>query len=77
MHMTIDAVQDILGRAVVEVRKNAFDFDNSDGRTLNWTPIQFWTVMKQLAAFETVGVLSPISLHIFSFFFFFFVFLAS
>lgn len=51
----IDAVKDILGRAVVEVRKNAFDFDNSDGRTLNWTPIQFWTIMKQLAASETVG----------------------
>ena len=51
---TLDAVKDILGRAVVEVRKNAFDFDNSDGRTLNWTPIQFWAVMKQLAASETV-----------------------
>lgn len=50
-----DAVNDILGRAVVEVRKNAFDFDNSDGRTLNWTPIQFWAVMKQLAASETAS----------------------
>ncbi|KAF9123239.1 mitochondrial escape protein 2 [Mortierella sp. 14UC] len=50
-----DAVKDILGRAVVEVRKNAFDFDNSDGRTLNWTPLQFWAVMKQLAAFEAAS----------------------
>ncbi|KAG0217527.1 mitochondrial escape protein 2 [Mortierella sp. NVP41] len=50
-----DAEKDILGRAVVEVRKNAFDFDNSDGRTLNWTPIQFWTVMKQLASSESAS----------------------
>ncbi|KAK3846721.1 MAG: RNA12 protein-domain-containing protein [Linnemannia gamsii] len=49
------AVKDILGRAVVEVRKNAFDFDNSDGRTLNWTPLQFWAVMKQLAAHEAAS----------------------
>ncbi|KAF9927352.1 mitochondrial escape protein 2 [Linnemannia zychae] len=50
-----DAVNDILGRAVTEVRKNAFDFDNSDGRTLNWTPIQFWAVLKQLANSENVS----------------------
>ncbi|KAI8606130.1 RNA12 protein-domain-containing protein [Dissophora ornata] len=44
-----DAVNDILGRAVVEVRKNAFDFDSSDRKSLGWTPIQFWAIMKQLA----------------------------
>ncbi|KAF9940936.1 mitochondrial escape protein 2 [Mortierella antarctica] len=47
-----DAVHDILGRAVIEVRKSAFDFDSTDGRTLTWTPIQFWAVMKQLASSE-------------------------
>ncbi|CAO3568100.1 unnamed protein product [Mortierella alpina] len=47
-----DAVHDILGRAVIEVRKSAFDFDSTDGRTLTWTPIQFCAVMKQLANSE-------------------------
>ncbi|KAF9195937.1 mitochondrial escape protein 2 [Haplosporangium sp. Z 11] len=50
-----DAVHDILGRAVVEVRKGAFDFDSTDGRTLSWTPIQFWTVLKQLAQTENAN----------------------
>ncbi|KAG0371719.1 mitochondrial escape protein 2, partial [Mortierella sp. AD032] len=50
-----DAVHDILGRSVVEVRKNAFDFDTAEKKTLGWTPIQFWTVMKQLAAHDVVS----------------------
>ncbi|KAF9582484.1 mitochondrial escape protein 2 [Lunasporangiospora selenospora] len=50
-----EAMHDILTRAVVEVRKNAYDFDNSDGRTLSWTPIQFWTVMKALANTDAVS----------------------
>ncbi|KAG0247597.1 mitochondrial escape protein 2 [Mortierella polycephala] len=50
-----DATHDILGRAVVEVRKGAFDFDSTDGRTLSWTPIQFWTVLKQLAQTENAN----------------------
>ena len=40
---------------MIEVRKNAFDFDSTDGRSLNWTAIQFWTVMKQLAAGESAN----------------------
>ena len=40
---------------MIEVRKNAFDFDSTDGRSLNWTAIQFWTVMKQLAASESAN----------------------
>ncbi|KAF9106445.1 mitochondrial escape protein 2 [Mortierella sp. GBA35] len=50
-----DAVSDILGRSVIEVRKNAFDFDTAEKKTLGWTPIQFWTVMKQLAAQDVVS----------------------
>ncbi|KAK3840752.1 MAG: RNA12 protein-domain-containing protein [Linnemannia gamsii] len=50
-----DAMHDILGRSVVEVRKNAFDFDTAEKKTLGWTPIQFWTVMKQLAAHDVVS----------------------
>ncbi|KAF9115099.1 mitochondrial escape protein 2 [Mortierella sp. AM989] len=45
-----DAVLDIKARAVVEVRKGAFDFDSEDDRILGWTPLQFWTVMKRLAS---------------------------
>ncbi|KAG0209724.1 mitochondrial escape protein 2 [Mortierella sp. GBA30] len=50
-----EAVHDILGRAVIEVRKGAFDFDSTDGRTLTWTPLQFWAVMKQLAKTESAN----------------------
>ncbi|KAF9175986.1 mitochondrial escape protein 2 [Mortierella sp. AD011] len=51
----VDALRDILGRAVIEVRKNAFDFENTDKKSLGWTPIQFWCVMKQLAAEEAAS----------------------
>lgn len=47
-------MNDILGRAVIEVRKSAFDFDNSDKKQ-NWTAIQFWAVMKLLAKSDGVS----------------------
>ncbi len=50
----LDAMNDILGRAVIEVRKSAFDFDNADKKQ-NWTAIQFWTVMKLLAKSDAVS----------------------
>ncbi|KAG0334793.1 mitochondrial escape protein 2 [Podila horticola] len=51
-----DAVHDILSRAVVEIRKNAFDLDRNDkDKTVGWTPIQFWAVMKQLATYDSVN----------------------
>ncbi|KAG0238641.1 mitochondrial escape protein 2 [Mortierella sp. GBA43] len=50
-----DAFDYILGRAVVEVRKGAFDFDSTDGRSLGWTPMQFWAIMKRLAVAESVN----------------------
>ncbi|KAG0304712.1 mitochondrial escape protein 2 [Dissophora globulifera] len=50
-----DAVNDILGRAVIEVRKSAFDFDASENKTLSWTPIQFWAILRQLAATESIS----------------------
>lgn len=51
-----DAVHDILSRAVIEIRKNAFDVDRSDkDKIVGWTPIQFWTVMKQLATHDAVN----------------------
>ncbi|KAG0237717.1 mitochondrial escape protein 2 [Actinomortierella wolfii] len=44
-----EATHDILSRAVVEVRKAAFDYDNSESKTAHWTAIQFWAIMQQLA----------------------------
>ncbi|KAF9975836.1 mitochondrial escape protein 2 [Actinomortierella ambigua] len=44
-----EATHDILGRAVIEVRKAAFDYDNTEGKTAHWTAIQFWAIMQQLA----------------------------
>ncbi|KAF8962253.1 mitochondrial escape protein 2 [Entomortierella lignicola] len=49
------AVRDILARAVIEVRKNAFDNEITDKKSLGWTPIQFWFVMKQLASEDAVS----------------------
>ncbi|KAF9962961.1 mitochondrial escape protein 2 [Modicella reniformis] len=50
-----DAKNDILGRAVIEVRKSAFDFETGDKKSISWTPIQFWVIMKQLAVKEAVS----------------------
>ncbi|KAG0261304.1 mitochondrial escape protein 2 [Mortierella polycephala] len=50
-----DALNDILGKAVVEVRKTAFDYDSGDKKPVSWTPIQFWKVMKQLAVSDAVS----------------------
>ncbi|KAF9354019.1 mitochondrial escape protein 2 [Mortierella sp. AD094] len=57
-----DAVRDILGRAVIEVRKNAFDFESSDKKGLGWTPIQFWSVMRQLAT-EDAASYDELKIH--------------
>lgn len=50
-----DAKNEILGRAVIEVRKSAFDFETGDRKSLSWTPIQFWAVMKPLATVEAIS----------------------
>lgn len=56
-------MNDILARAVIEVRKSAFDFDSKDEKVLNWSTLQFWTILKKLASCETVR---PIIINIFS-----------
>ncbi|KAG0096400.1 mitochondrial escape protein 2 [Podila epicladia] len=51
-----DAVHDILSRAVIEIRKNAFDLDRNDkDKIIGWSPIQFWAVMKELANHDSVN----------------------
>lgn len=43
------AVQDIISRSVVELRKNAFGDDSSEASSLPWTRSQAWTVVNKLA----------------------------
>ncbi|KAK0559457.1 mitochondrial escape protein 2 [Tilletia horrida] len=44
------AVQDIIARTVVELRKNAFGDDAEDAKNLSWTRDQAWAVVSALAA---------------------------
>ncbi|KAJ1023023.1 hypothetical protein NDA13_005071 [Ustilago tritici] len=43
------AVQDIISRSVVELRKNAFGDDSSEASSLPWTRSQAWTIVQKLA----------------------------
>ncbi|GAC92454.1 potential mitochondrial maintenance protein [Pseudozyma hubeiensis SY62] len=43
------AVQDIISRSVVELRKNAFGDDSGEASSLPWTRSQAWTVVNKLA----------------------------
>lgn len=53
-----DAVEDIIGRGINELRKAAFGEDAEDAKSLSWSREQAWAVLKQLAKAEEVGVLS-------------------
>ncbi|KAI6151037.1 RNA12 protein-domain-containing protein [Pisolithus tinctorius] len=44
-----DAVEDIISRAVGELRKNAFGDDAEEAKMLPWSREQVWTVLKQLS----------------------------
>lgn len=44
-----DAVEDIISRAVGELRKNAFGEDTDEAKMLPWSREQVWTVLKQLS----------------------------
>ncbi|KIS68234.1 uncharacterized protein UMAG_03816 [Mycosarcoma maydis] len=43
------AVQDIISRSVVELRKNAFGDDSGEASSLPWTRSQAWTIVNKLA----------------------------
>ena len=49
-----EAVEDIIDRGVVELRKNAFGDDMEDAKTLPWSKEQAWIVLKQLSKQEEV-----------------------
>ena len=54
-----DAVEDIVGRGVAELRKGAFGDDAEDARALPWTRAQAWAVVKALAQASEVRALCP------------------
>ena len=49
-----EAVEDIIARGVVELRKNAFGDDVDDAKGLAWTREQAWKVIKMLSQFPEV-----------------------
>ncbi|CAG8521540.1 7567_t:CDS:10 [Funneliformis caledonium] len=51
----IDALQELVVKAIVDVRKLAFGDDNEDATTIPWSGIQFWEIMKKLSKGETVS----------------------
>ncbi|KAG1501423.1 hypothetical protein G6F47_003208 [Rhizopus delemar] len=52
MKMNIDAqsaFEDIITRNLIEIRKYGFGDSSSENHQLEWTPIQFWAIVKLLA----------------------------
>ena len=49
-----EAVEDIIARAAVEIRKNAFGDDVDDAKSLAWTQEQAWKVIKMLSQSQEV-----------------------
>lgn len=50
-----EAVEDIINRAVGELRKNAFGDDADDAKNLPWQREQAWAVMRLLSDQAEVG----------------------
>lgn len=50
-----DAVDDIVLRTVIELRKLAFGDDSEDAKTLSWTRAQAWKVVSELAKGKEVS----------------------
>lgn len=49
-----EAIDDLIDRAVVEVRKHAFGDETEEERKIAWTPVQFWAVAEMLAKSDMV-----------------------
>ena len=50
-----EAVEDIIARGVVELRKNTFGEDAEESKNLPWTRYQAWKVLKVLAKSPEIG----------------------
>ena len=54
-----EAVEDIINRGVVELRKNAFGDDAEDAKSFDWTREQAWVVLKRLSKQTEVSFSPP------------------
>lgn len=52
------AFEDIITRNLIEIRKYGFGDSSSENHQLEWTPIQFWAIVKLLAEKPSVSSLS-------------------
>jgi len=50
-----DALNDIVQRNMIEIRKYGFGEELNDSEGLSWTGIQFWQIVKQLATTSTIN----------------------
>ncbi|CAG8445265.1 12975_t:CDS:10 [Acaulospora morrowiae] len=50
-----EALNQLVDRATVEIRKLAYGDDTEDSRTIPWNGIQFWKIMKELAQKDYVS----------------------
>ena len=50
-----EAVEDIISRSTNELRKNAFGEDADDEKSLPWTRVQAWHVLKLLSKKDEVS----------------------
>ncbi|CAB4389502.1 unnamed protein product [Rhizophagus irregularis] len=50
-----DALQDLVAKAIIDVRKLAFGDDSEDAKTISWSGVQFWKVMKELSSEESLS----------------------
>lgn len=58
INFSADALDDIVQRNMIEIRKYGFGEELTDSEGLNWTGIQFWQVVKQLANSNIVSILT-------------------
>ncbi len=56
LNFFIDALQDLVSKAVIDVRKLAFGDDSEDTKTIPWNGVQFWEIMKKLSKGEFVNI---------------------
>ncbi|GBC02865.1 hypothetical protein RclHR1_04870008 [Rhizophagus clarus] len=50
-----DALQDLVAKAIIDVRKLAFGDDSEDAKTISWSGVQFWNIMKRLSNEESLS----------------------
>ena len=55
-----EAVEEIISRSVIELRKNAFGEDASESKALSWDREHAWAVIKELAEKEEVSTTQPL-----------------